>query len=302
VFVLALAAFLCGGLALVLYAAGPPALVRYFKNADLRRLGKGPTPPISLIVRPGPEEDATALLRQNYPEFEVVLLAPEDQSLPVAHPPVPDVTVRFGPRGIDDARYEIVAGVHPSLHPDPLFLRDIGHALAEAGRVVFPPVVFGPRMPGARLLTLAANSDAFLWTVLTRGRALPIACSASRRLGSGPTVLARRAVRIRRPHGTLRDLMWLTGRAPIRIPASLAPVLLLCTGLWAPYSLPAWLLLGLLTALRLGIAMAVDLRFVWDNSTLRSLPLLPLLWITEPAALVAGHFGRHRMRDRFQDS
>ena len=39
-------------------------------------------------------------------------------------------------------------------------------------------------------------------------------------------------------------------------------------------------------------AILVDLRFCRDGSLLRSLHLLPLLWFLEPAAAVAGAFGR----------
>jgi hypothetical protein len=298
VIVLTLLAFLCAGLALLPYVIGLPALARYFRNADLRRLGKGPTPPISLMIEAGAQdEDLTALLRQNYPEFELVVSAPEPAADLAPHPAAPDIPVRHG-----GARYEIVAGVARVLHPDPLFLRDIGHALDGADGVVFAPVVFGPRTLGARLLTLVANSDAFLSTVASRGQPRPHACFAWRANGSGRPVLAPRAVRVRMPRGNLLDLAWLSGRSALRIPGSLARGLLVAAAVWTPHTLAALLVLGLLVLLRAGTAAAVDLRFAWDRSTLRSLPLLPLLWVAEPIALLAGLFGPPRHRVRLHDS
>ena len=58
-------------------------------------------------------------------------------------------------------------------------------------------------------------------------------------------------------------------------------------GVWPAYDRSlCWNTLGAL------VAVLVDLRFCRDGSLLRSLHLLPLLWILEPAAAVVGAFGR----------
>jgi hypothetical protein len=189
----------------------------------------------------------------------------------------------------------VLAG--PSVVPDPLYLRDVANALASAELVTFVPAHFGMRTLPARLAGLLLDTELLLDAVAGRGRAMTgstvgvrkgvavlrpaLARRAERRLspdaGAADVVAAARALRTR----GLRALLGL------HVVSSFAPAALLA----APSAAGLWVLLAH-TLVRAAVAAAVDVRFCWDRSLVRSLPLLPLLWVYEPLQLLRASFGR----------
>ena len=85
-------------------------------------------------------------------------------------------------------------------------------------------------------------------------------------------------------------------RADSRITSGLmqpfAPLLLLATALLSPHGILALAAFALHNTMRIGLSVAVDLRFCWDRSMLRSLRMLPLTWFAEPLVWLAGLWGR----------
>lgn len=228
-------------------------------------------------------------------------------------------------RGEAEARHGILAVADSDVRPDPLYLRDIANALAAADAVSFVPVVFGMRGFWSRLGGLLFDTEAVLSVLLGFGRVMTGATVGIRRealakVGGFRAVadriaedysmgillrragcrlaVARRAARLYAPGGGLREtarqaVRWartVRSTAPaiyaLALPLSTAPLLLLCRG-----DAFALLLLGLHTLVRASVALLVDFRFCWDRSLVRTLPLLPLLWILEPSNLLAGLFG-----------
>jgi ceramide glucosyltransferase len=229
------------------------------------------------------------------------------------------------------ARHEILVAADSDVRPDPLYLRDAANALANAEAVSFLPVLFGARGLWARAASLFWNTDGFLTLLLAGGKItngatigvrratleraggfLGVATAgaddhalgrALRDAGARPA-LSRRPARVRAPEDPWRDqLAWVVRRlrvvssgAPLGwfafLPPALAPGLLLATALATPHGGAALAGLLALTAARGLVAVAVDLRFVWDRSLLGALPLLPLLWVAEPAGWLAGLCGR----------
>jgi hypothetical protein len=285
-------ALVTGGLAIARQLAGLAFFVRYLRRASVRRLPTGgPTPPLSIVQRvdgdePALEENLTAALRQNYPDFELVVVhegGPVD-AVERARKAVPDVEVKTtaGDPG-PVARHECRVLCDPRVRPDPLFLRDAASGLAEADIIPFVPVLFGARSLPARLAALTVNTDLFLTMVLGRGTIPSPVTMAIRRDGSR-IGLARRPARVHAPTGQWADARPGLGR--LSSACSAAPLLLLLAGLWWP--------LALLVLLRLLVAFAVDFRFCWDRSLLKSFPLLPLLWILEPLGFLAALLGAGR--------
>ncbi len=346
------AALAAGGLAILRHACALPRLFVYLLRARIRSIPRGETPPISLLKplfgdEPGLAENLEATLRQNYPIFEVLFLheRPDDPALEAAHAAaakVPDVPVRFLPgrdpdatnpkaavliRGELAAHHAILVASDSDVRPDPLYLRDAANALQGGDVAVFPPVLFGMRTVGARLMGLLVNTEGLLSVLLAGGKITPggtmaVRVPALRAAGGWRAVsdfmaddlalgralracghraaLTRRAVRCRAPDSTLpaaaRHLTrWMrTVRTtapllyfPALLPAS-APLLLLAAGLFGAHPGLALAALAFHTFARVAVAIAVDFRFCWDRSLLRALPLLPLLWFVEPLAWAAG--------------
>jgi len=241
----------------------------------------------------------------------------------------PKVAVLIGGQRGARAESSILAAADSDVRPDPLYLRDIANGLAEADAVSFVPVLFGMRGLMANLVGLAVNTDALLGILLSRGVATTGATIGVRRealesvggwaavgdriaddyaLGQllrkagFRTVLARRAVRVRMadggPGATARWMLrWArTIRAAALFPylAALllasAPLLLVTARIAGPAPGALWMLAAI-TLARAATALAIDLRYVWDGSLRRALPMLPLLWILEPAGLLVGLFG-----------
>lgn len=345
---LAVAAFTCAAFALLRYAVGIAALRRFIRRADLRRIEQGPTPPISLLKplyggEPALQENLLATLRQNYPEFEVLLLHERDDdpaldAARAAWAQVPGVDLRqvagrapdaANPkvavliRGEQEARHEILAAADADVRPDPLYLRDIANGLQEADAVSFVPVLFGMRSFWARAMALIVNTDGFLALVLSRGAittgaTIAVGKTALEKAGGYRAVadliaddyalgealkaagcslgLARRAVRVHAPAGDLRWVVrWLKtvrSSAPLlylsALPLVAAPALLVAVAFRYPVAL---LPLALLALAQAAVAVAVDLRFVWDRSLVRSLWLVPLVWLLAPLGWLLGWFG-----------
>lgn len=343
-------AWALGGAALLRQLLGLLCLARYLRRARVASIPKGETPPISLLKPlygedPGLLENLEATLRQNYPGFEVLFLheRPDDPAAAIADAAmsrVPDVPARriegrdpvaVNPkvavvlRGEAEARHGILAVADSDVRPDPLYLRDVANALAEADAVSFLPVVFGMRGFWARLGGLLFDTEAILSILLGRGRVMTGATIGIRRealakvggyravkdriaedysmgellRGAGCRLaLARRAARLYAPGGGLREtarqaVRWartVRSTAPLiyalALPLSAAPLLLLFEG-----GCIALLLLALHTFVRASVALLVDFRFCWDRSLVRTLWLLPLLWILEPLNLLAGLWG-----------
>jgi ceramide glucosyltransferase len=230
-------------------------------------------------------------------------------------------------RGQEEARHGILASADADVRPDPLYLRDVANGLADADLVSFLPVFFGMRSFGARLVGLLLDTDSLLPLFLVNGRVatgstIGVRREALERIGGygavgdriaddfelgravqragGRLVLARRPARVYMPGGGFGEGMrWLRtvrSTVPVAFVALLivafAPLLLLVAALTTPHAAPALWLLGAHTAGRLVTATLIDLRFCRDGSLLRSLHLLPVLWFFEPAAALAGVFGR----------
>jgi len=352
---LAIAALVTGGLAVGRLLFAWVLLARHLRHSRIPSIPRCPTPPITLLKplygdEPGLAENLVATLRQNYPEFEVLWLheRPDDPALAAvdaAEAAVPDVpTRRVGGRapeaanpkvgvlmvGAPGARHDLLASADSDVRPDPLYLRDIANALADADAVSFLPVLFGMRTLGGRLVGLLLDVEGVLTVLLTRGQVTTGATIGVRRaaldaIGGYAAVkdcvaddyalgvalrraglrlaLARRAARMYAPGGTLREAMRWWGRwtrtvraaAPrfhwAHAPFAFAP--LLCTAALATPQRGA--ALGLLlahTLLRATVALAVDLRYCRDGSLRRAIPLLPLLWLFEPFGWLVGTFGR----------
>jgi ceramide glucosyltransferase len=234
-------------------------------------------------------------------------------------------------RGEQAARNDILVAADPRVRPDPLWLRDAANALASREVVAFPAVLFGMRTPAARLLGLYADVEGLLATLLARGALTPGATlgatkRALRAIGGRRAVadrladdlelgralarqgfraaLARRAARVFAPdlgwRDGARDAVRLAAGARAAAPARYlaagpfalaAPLLLAAAALGPGRALPLFALL-FHSAFRALVALLVDLRFCWDRSLLRALPLLPALWIAEPAVWIAGLLAR----------
>ncbi|MHC4548691.1 MAG: glycosyltransferase [Planctomycetota bacterium] len=279
-----------------------------------------------LFVHERPDEPALAAVdaaARAVPDVEVRKLAGRDPE--AANPKVAVLL-----RGEAEARHDLVAVADADVRPDPLYLRDIANGLADADAVSFLPVLFGMRTFGARAVGLVFNTDVLLGLLFVDGRATTgstigvrreaLARSggfraiadriaddyalgvALRRAGCRLT-LARRAARLYTPGGDLgATARWIVrwtrtvrSAAPVFFFAALlfsfVPLLLLAAAILTPVAVPALWLLGLHTALRALVAVLVDFRFCWDRSLVRALPLLPLLWVLEPLAVVAGLCG-----------
>ena len=233
-------------------------------------------------------------------------------------------------RGAAEARHGILAAADSDVRPDPLCLRDVAHGLAGAVLVSFVPVVFGTRGFWSRVAGLVVDTEGFLSLLLAGGQASTGATIGVRRealeaaggfeaVGDAAAddyalglafrskrlrlALARRAARLHAPPTGRRDTMrWAVrwarvvrtaapGVYALGLALSLVPLLLLAAALLSPYAGAAWTLLAAHTAARAVVAVAVDLRFCWDGSLVRSLHLLPLLWVLEPAGLLTGLLG-----------
>jgi ceramide glucosyltransferase len=348
----AVVALVLGAVAVLRQVVGLAMALRYARRARLRSIGKGPTPPLTLIKplygsEPGLEENLVATLRQNYPEFEVLFVheradEPALAAVDAAARTVPDVAVRriagraadaANPkvavlvRGEEEARHEILVAADADVRPDPLYLRDVANGLADADLVSFLPVFFGMRTFAARAVGLLLDTDSLLPLFVANGRVatgstIGVRKEILERIGGyravadciaddyalgravqragGRLALARRPARIYMPGGGFRDgVRWLrTVRSTLPaayvalLLVACAPLLLGLAALTTACAGPALWLLGAHTAGRALVAAVVDLRFCRDGSLLRSLHLLPLLWILEPAAAVLGAFGR----------
>ncbi|MHC4952920.1 MAG: glycosyltransferase [Planctomycetota bacterium] len=199
-----------------------------------------------------------------------------------------------------------------------------------ADAVSFAPVLFGAESLPSRLAGLAVNTDFFLAVLLAgrwvmTGSAVAVRREALEKIGGWSAVqdriaddyalgqalrkngykltLAHRATRIRcAPTGWGATGAWMmrwarTVRAAAVLPylgalvLAAAPLLLVVSILIQYSPLAVWLLVGI-TLARVGTAVAIELRYVWDGSTIRTLPYLPLLWVLEPAFLLCGLLGR----------
>ena len=270
---------LCAGLALLRYVLGIPLLWRFIRNADLRRIPKGDTPPLRVrVLAPTTNlENLVAILRQNYPAFEVQFDG-DGAVAGQAHAAVPDVSISDSIEP-DDGRVVLLTGDN---RPDPLFLRDAANGLAQMSDVRFVSVRFGMKSGRARRAALLANSDHILDQLLTGGRtgdehAIAIEASATDR----GTVLARRPLRLHAPDLPLE----VGGLRHLRFLPAVAPLLLLLMAFEPAHRCGALWLLTALTLLRAAVAATVDLAFARDGSTLRSLVWLPALWFAEPRIL-----------------
>ncbi len=317
--VVAIGALISGGWALLRYALALPRFVRYLRRARITSIPKGPTPPLSLVksVRgdvPGLEENLVRTLRQNYPDFEVIFAHRKDDeqavaAIDAARTQVPDVEVRASTDGAQERRDPTV-WASASVRPDPLYLRDAANGLQEGDVVTFPPVLFGLRSLGARLWGLLCDVDFFL--ILLRWHArVPVSETIA---GIGPNdtwapeaaVLARRAARCFVPVMGFGQSLAIVTRWFRRLPyapsvsarvSAVAPLLMLATAIGTPHT--AWAVAGLAahTFFRIAIAVVIDFRFCWDRSLVRSLPLLPLLWVYEPLAWIWVWFAREESQD-----
>ena len=270
-----------------------------------------------------PALEALAEAARGVPDVEVKTVSGR-----AADVPNPKVAVLVG--GEAAARHGIVASADSDVRPDPLYLRDIAFGLQDADAVSFAPVLFGARTIWARAAALLVNGDALLAALMTSGQAITGSTVAVRRealesiggyrrvgdriaddysLGAAlkeagfRLVLARRPARLYMPGGNFREtarwvVRWtrtirstVPGMYAIAVPLAFAPALLLATALLTGYATPALLLLALHTVARAVTAIAVDVRLVRDQSTLKALPLLPLLWILEPLAILGGVAG-----------
>ncbi|MEE8105297.1 MAG: hypothetical protein V3T86_07160 [Planctomycetota bacterium] len=293
-----------------------PALFGYVRGARVRDIEKEATPRMRLLVQaaggqPGLEENVIAALRQNYPPFQARFLHDDGDSaaanaIRAAQEAVTDLA---GDVGAPPRRLAAVSG---GVRPDPLFLRDIAHSLAEAEWVGLPTVLIGAKGRGAQLLALTVNVDLLAMVVMGDGRWLPTGALGTRAgnvedeeslaehlddgLIEGPGEIGRRPVVA--PAPTLATLTESRDEiaARMRPLKALAPVLF---HLWGVHSMaPALLLLatpsgggwatiilfGLLLLTRLISTVLVDARLCRDLSTIRALAQLPFLWFVEPAA------------------
>jgi hypothetical protein len=267
---LPIVAFVCAGLALLRYLLGIPLLWRFIRNADPRRIPKGETPPLRVIVAApdAPFENLVAILRQNYPAFSVMFVGGEEETVERAHAAVPDVRPM-----LDEGHPVALTG---DSRPDPLFLRDAANGLAHARVVSFVPVRFGMETGRARRGALVANTDQLLGRLLTGGRSgIDTAVAADPSSDKQGAALARRPLRVHAP-----DLPWEAGG--FHALAAVAPLLLIAASLDPANRCLALTLLTLITLLRAVVAVTVDLAFARDGSALRSLPWLPALWFLEP--------------------
>ena len=348
-------ALIAGALSLLRYLVALPILVRWLRRGTVRSMPAGATPPITLL-KPlyGADRDLEAnleaTLRQNYPAFEVLFLHEREHdpalaAVEIARARVPDVPVRVlqgrdsqatNPKaavlieGERAARFAILAAAESDVRPDPLYLRDIANALADADAVSFAPLLFGAQRLPARLAAFAINTDGLLGVLLGRGRLMTgstvgvrrealdaiggwaavgdriaddITLGRALRHAGSRVVLARRAARVLAPDGGWASTAgWMTRWArtlrvahpPLYVaslPFVFAPLLLLLAIATGPAAGHGWLLAGIAAA-RIGTAVAIELRYIWDGSLLRTIVYLPLLWILEPCGFIAGLLGR----------
>jgi len=233
-------------------------------------------------------------------------------------------------RGEAEARHDVIVAADSDVRPDPLWLRDIAAGLEDADAVSFIPILTGVRTPWARLAALAIDTDGLLAILVAGGRAMTGATIGVRRaalakaggfaavadhiaddFGLGVALreagcrlaLARRPARMHMPgegfRGTARLVVrWMRvirsaapGLFALMAPFVCTPLLLLASAALTPYPGPSLALLAALLLGRVATALIVEASFTRDGTLLRALPLLPLLWIAEPLALLFGLAG-----------
>jgi len=232
-------------------------------------------------------------------------------------------------RGQEEAKHDWLVAADSDVQADPLWLRDVADGLRDADAICFVPVYCGATSLLGRWVSLLKNTEGVLTTLLGAGERLSgstiaIKRTALDRIGGWAAVrksmaddaaigaalyragaklgIARRANRvciaeIDLPH-VMRRVRTLRSASPVAyamsLVMSLTPLLLLTAAVLAQsptaQSMALWMLIAH-TLIRVAIAVNIDLRFARDGTTVRALPLLPLLWILEPAFAIAGLFG-----------
>jgi len=306
-----------------------PALIGYVRGARVRDIEKEATPRMRLLVRArggqvGLEENVVAALRQNYPPFQVRFLhdagdAAAESAVRAAQEAVTDLA------DDDAAPPRRLAAVSGGVRPDPLFLRDVAHSLAEGEWVGFPSVLVGATGRAAQLLALTVNVDLLAAVLMGDGRWLPTAALGAHAdsvgdetslanhldhgLIEGPGAIGRRPLLA--PAPTLATLAESRDEiaARMRPLKAHAPVLF---HLWGVHAMaPALLLLAtpsgggrvtlilflLLLLTRLVSTAIVDIKLCRDLSTIRALVQLPILWFIEPAAWWVAWRSKHDEED-----
>lgn len=347
---LAWIAIALGAVSLLRSARALARLRRWVRSGRVRGFVAGETPPMSVLKpvygdEPHLTENLTATLAQNYPAFETIFLheRADDPALPAveaARAAVADVETRVlegaetdaaNPkvgavlRGESDARHDILVVADSDAEVDPLWLRDIAHALEGADATCFVPVYAGATTWFGRLVSLLKNTDGVLTMLLGAGEGLSGATIAIKRpalerVGGWRAVkdamaddsamgaalyksgaklaLARRAQRVGIPtldfSHVIRRLRTYRSSAPasylLGLAASFTPLLLLCAAVITGSGIASAMLVTH-ALIRIGVAIAMDLRYARDGTTIRALPWLPALWILEPAFAVIGLFG-----------
>jgi hypothetical protein len=285
---LPIVAFVCAGLALLRYVVGLPLLWRFIRNANPRRIPKGETPPLRVIVaaQDAPFDNLVAILRQNYPIFSVMFLGGGEVA-ERAHAAVPDVIAM-----LDEGHPVALTG---DSRPDPLFLRDAANGLAQARAVSFVPVRFGMATGRARRGALVVNTDQLLDRLILGGLiGIDAAVAADTGSSRRGLVAARRSLRMHAP-----DLPWEAGG--LRLPTAIAPLFLIAAAFDPDVRCVALVVLLLLALLRAVVAVTVDLTFGRDGSTIRSLAWLPALWLLEPFLALDRRRGEVSVRAKLRE-
>ena len=329
------------------------ALVRlrpWLRGGRVRDFVAGATPPMSVLKpvygdEPRLTENLTATLAQNYPDFEVLFLHERENdpalaAVEAARAAITDVDTRVlegaetdaaNPkvgtvlRGEAAAKHDILVVADADAEVDPLWLRDIAHALEDADAAAFVPVYAGATTWFGRVVSLLKNTDGVMTAMVGAGDRLSGATIAVKRpalerVGGWRAVkdamaddaamgaalyksgaklaLARRAQRVGIPDvdlaHVLRRLRTMRSAAPgpylLGLVASFTPLLLLTAAVFAGSAI-ATAMLVVHALVRVELAISMDLRFARDGATIRALPSLPLLWFLEPAFAVIGLFG-----------
>ncbi|MEM8883647.1 MAG: hypothetical protein AAGD14_06255 [Planctomycetota bacterium] len=251
-------AFALGALSTLRLLVALARLRRWLRAGDVRRFEAGATPRVRIVTVGAPEP----FEHQNYPDYEVEA-AGRATSIAGEAGRTPAWTVR----------------VNPAARPDPLFLRDA--VAGERTTVHFAPMAIEARTVGDRIRALSVNTDGLLHALaFGAGRAR---AGAVARQGDGPGhALARRALPV-----VANGVDWRERFDPLAALLSAAPVCLLVS-LFQETPPGSLTFLLVLAFTRAGLAFGMELRFVRDGSTLRAIPLLPLLWILEPLLLLFG--------------
>lgn len=289
------------GMTFAVYAAGLPRLLGFARGAHVRSIPRGETPPLTLIIPIRTGDDLSTLLRQNYPEFEALLVGGEMNGGTGGEArAVSDVKVRIAKdRPLAEAAHPLCVVASSDARPDPLFLRDAANGLAVTDRVRFVPVRFGMRTLRARLEALGTNTDELLVRLLLRGGGFETDFGAARVPPGAPhrpVAIASRPIRVHAPEGRSEARFTVPMLRVATVLTALAPSLLLATAILTKWAWVAIPLLVLIVLLRVVTAVIVDLAFGRDRSLLGSLPWLPVLWLWEPVARLAwwrrrrGHF------------